>query len=154
MLVINNSYQIVQEIIRGSVLVAELTDKIIDPNDDILNSAISYNKRNLRRLTRLKQDCLPDRYNENSDMRFYIMAWAKDELKGASQEEFIDFFGCLIYGFFDTGVEINQLQQVAKEVGVDKLILSLSVSERWVWRKLYEGWFDVNFEWSLMEGDL
>jgi len=154
MLVINNQKQIIQEIIRGSVLVTELTDRVIDPNDDILNSAISYNKRNLRRLQRLRRECLPEPNNPSSDMRFYIMAWAKDELKGASQEDFIDFFGCLIYGFFETGVEINQLQQVAKEVGMDKLILSLSDSERWVWRNLYLHWFDVNFEWSLMEGEL
>ena len=40
MLIIKTQKQIVKQIVECSVLVAELTDRLIDPKDDILTSAI------------------------------------------------------------------------------------------------------------------
>lgn len=145
MLVIKTQKQIVDQIVKCSVLLAELTDRVVDPNDDILNSAIAFNKRNNRRLQKLLKEYLPTPNNENSDVSYYVLIWARDMLKGASEEEFIEFFGCLIHGFVNTGVPIAMLKQVAKRGGVHQLIGNLSLSEKKLWKDLYYQWFDINF---------
>ena len=151
MLVIKTKKQIVDQIVKCSVLLAELTDRVVDPNDDIINSAIAYNKRNNKRLQKLLKEYLPTPNNENSDVSFYVLAWAKDMLKGASQEDFIEFFGCLIHGFVNTGVPIAMMKQVAERGGVPQLIGNLSMSEKKLWIKLYNHWFDINFMPQVMK---
>ena len=151
MLIIKTQKQIIKEIVKCSTLVAELTDRAVDPKDDILNSAIAYNKRNNKRLQKLLKEYLPTPNNENSDVSYYVLAWAKDMLKGASEEEFIEFFGCLVYGFVNTGVPIATMKQVAKNCGVHRLIETLSMSEKSLWLKLYNHWFDINFMPQVMK---
>ena len=151
MLIIKTKKQIVKQIVECSVLVAELTDRLIDPKDDILTSAIAYNKRNNKRLQKLLKEYLPTPNNENSDVSYYVLAWAKDMLKGASQEEFIEFFGCLIHGFVNTGTAIAIMKQVAERGGITQLIGNLSQSERKLWLQLYNAWFDINFMPQVMK---